>query len=512
MKEENNKLKIAFYFRYTLKLEVKTKEKFMEENLQHQSGAVPSSPTPSLPKWDWVKLGIFSTVAIIIAGLIFYAGIWYARRNLAQPSKNITPIENITPVTENWQNRFIYDAFNYFYPPSGKPVKPDIRSINFNGTDERKHQILCEGKKITFFWNVARSADGKILAFLLPSKEQEATNPNWEKDFKEGKRSFTQGAIFLFDLEKNSCQSLGITADDLYNQSMAFSPDGKYLAYVFYGLHLYDLSTKEDRGLTKDEGSAHFSTIITGPLLWNSTGLAIYTAISDGLSYPKGMSTSLYKIKINEIEEVKFPWSERADVTSAKLAKREVVIKLADLYMDAEGKSTWQNNSVPDNPLIYPVSPDENSVAFQQDRNLVVKNLKDSSVKQVWEQRKNDKFPDEPNSIKLLSLTWAQNGWIYFSTSCGGCGSGIGNIWGSFNGNTPEKLFRGENFITDTLGDKIIYNFDYFGDYYIPAGELQPTEFEPSGHKFNGIGIYDITTKEDLKLSGKDKPSGFILK
>lgn len=479
----------------------------MEENLQPQSGNTSSQPTPSLLKLDWVKLGIFSTVAIIIAGLIFYAGIWYARRNLAQPPKNITPIENITPVTGNWQNRFIYDAFNYFYPPSGKPVKPDIRSINFNGTDEKKHQILCEGKEVTFFWNVTRSTDGKIIAFLLPSKEQEATNPNWEKDFKEGKRPFTQGNIFLFDLEKNNCQSLGVTADNLYNQSMAFSPDGKYLAYVFYGLHLYDLSTKEDRGLTKDEGSAHFGTIITGPLLWNSTGSAIYTAISDGLSYPKGMPTSLYKIKINEIEEVKFPWSEQADITSAKLAKREVVIKLVDLYMNAEGKSTWQsNNTVPDNPLIYAVSPDENLVAFQQNRNLVIKNLKDSSVNQVWEQRKNDKLPDEPNATKLLSVLWAPNGWIYFSTSCGGCGSGIGDIWGSLNGKTPEKLVRGENFITNTNGDNIAYNFGYFGIYYLAPAP------DNSGHQYNGLGVYDILTKKDLKLSGKDKPSGFILK
>jgi len=490
----------------------------MEENLQPpQSEIIPSQTTTSLPKRNWVKLGILLTAAIVLMGLIFYAGTWYARRNLAQPPKNITPTEKITPVAAYWQDRFIYDAFNYFYPPSGRPVKPDIRSINFNGTDERKHQILCEGKEVTFFWDMTRSADGQILAFLLPSKEQEATNPNWEKNFKEGKRPFTQGVIYLFDLEKNSCQSLGITANDLYNQSMAFSPDGKYLAYVFYGLHLYDLSAKEDRELTKDEGSAHFGTIITGPLLWNSTGSTIYTAISDSLNYPKGMPTSLYKIKINEIEEVKFPWSKQADVTSAKLAKREVITKLADLYMDVEGRSTWQNdNTVPDNPLIYAVSPDENLVAFQQDRNLVIKNLRDSSLKRVWEQRKNDKFPDGPNATRLLSVLWAPNGWIYFSTSCGGCGSGIGDIWGSLNGKTPEKLVRGENFITNTSGDKIAYNFDYFGIYYLAPGEPLPSGFrqgiDDTGHQYNGLGVYDILTKEDLKLSGKDKPSGFILR
>src|SRR3989344_5279543 len=62
MKTTKNILKIAFYFRYTLNLEVKTKEKFMEENLQHHTGTAPSPPTPSLPKWDWLKLGIFLTV------------------------------------------------------------------------------------------------------------------------------------------------------------------------------------------------------------------------------------------------------------------------------------------------------------------------------------------------------------------------------------------------------------------------------------------------------------------
>ena len=357
-----------------------------------------------------------------------------------------------------------------------------------------------------FFWDVARSADGKTLAFLLPSKEQVATDPNWEKHFREGKKPFTEGIIHLFNLEKNNCQSLNITADDLYKQSIAFSPNGKYLAYVFYGLHLYDLSTKKEvGGVTQDEGSAMFPTIITGPLLWNSTGTTIYTAISDTFMSSKGMPTSLYKIDINKLKDLTY--YREGNVVSTKLAKRKVVTKLADLYMDAEGKSTWQNNNlVPDNPLIYAVSKDENLVAFQQNRNLVVKNLKDMSIKRVWEQKKIDSFPDEPNATRLLSLIWAPNGWIYFSTSCKGCGSGAGDIWGSFNGGIPEKLVRGENFITDTRGNKIVYNFDYFGTYYLAPAPNN------SGHQYNGLGVYDILTKKDLKLSGKDKPSGFILK
>ena len=477
----------------------------MENCFQDDSRNIPNPPTGSRHKR--VKFGIFSLAAIIIACLIFYAGIWYAKGNLNHLPEEENKREYITPVMENWQDRFLYSSFNYFSLQSEKPVKPDTHSISFDGTNEKKHQILCNGQEVNFFWNITRSVDGKTIAFLLPSKEQEAINPNWENDLKERKKPFTQGTIFLFDLEKNNCQSLGITADDLYKQSMAFSPDGQYLAYISSGLHLYNFLTKEDRKLTQDDGSISSNTIITGPLLWNSTGSAIYTAISEKLDYQKGMPTYLYKININDDIKTQSE-SVKTNVSSENLAKKEVILKLADLYEDIEGNTQEGTNPPIDDPLIYAVSPDENLVAFLQNKNLVIKNLKDSSINQIWEQRD----PNTQCAARPLSVYWAPNGWIYFSISSVGCGSGIGDIWASFNGAIPERIVEGEDFIVNTTGDKIAYNFDYFGDYYIPSGEPQPSDFEPYGHKYDGIGIYNILTKKDLKLSGKNKPTGFVIK
>jgi len=53
-------------------------------------------------------------------------------------------------------------------------------------------------------------------------------------------------------------------------------------------------------------------------------------------------------------------------------------------------------------------------------------------------------------------------------------------------------------------------NFDCFGDYYIPQGETIPSDFMSSSHRYNGLGVYAVKSREEVRLSGKNKPRGHI--
>ncbi|PJE68661.1 hypothetical protein COU96_03140 [Candidatus Shapirobacteria bacterium CG10_big_fil_rev_8_21_14_0_10_38_14] len=533
MKTTKNILKIAFYFKYSLKFKVKIKEKFMQKNLEPQGEIVPNQSIPSLPKRNWAKLGIFSTVVIVLASLIFYAGTWYAGKNKTKLEMNkVVPAENSTSISENWQDRLIYEASDFNYPKQTQQI--DLKSITVDGDGEKESVLVCDNESalsLEQFGNIARSPDGKTLAFLLPAREQKTQNPNWKKDLIEGKKPFTQGVIYLFNLKNNQCESTGLTADYLYNQSLKFSPNGKLLAYVFFGLHVYNLETKMDKQLTIQEGSAHFPNLVLGPLVWNQKSITVYMPVTgpflaDFLT--KGIfPTNLVRVDITKAVDIKsIKLSDDPNIGEgprdiprfeANDRNQTIVMKLADYYTAEAEKQFFPlgvplPTKVPDNPSIIAISPDETKIIIEENGNLVIKNLVNVSTQSTLVYSKKDYAPYEPYG-HARKVVWLPSGWILMSLGQTAGGSGAGFMLASLNGEKPVQI-PGHLFSANASGDKFVYNFSYFGIYYVPPEGPVPSGFrrgiDDTGHRYDGIGIYDLNNKKDTKISGKNKPAGII--
>ncbi len=375
--------------------------------------------------------------------------------------------------TISWQDQILYTTTT-----ATEPSDTLLHSINTNGSEEKQHSFKCDGESINEINNVARSANGKTLALVLTMKK-------------------SPPSIYLYSLVDDTCTPTQISVDNLYSQNVSFSPNGKYLAYVFYGLVVYDLEAKKSYKLTAQPGSASNSEIIVGPVVWNQTSSAIYMPVAADLTQ-EHTQVNVVKVHI-------------PDGTSG------TVVKLADYYKKDLNKIPTDEEYLqptPDNPTVFAISPDEKKIVYELNGNLVMQSLTDPSSIPIiiYNQLEHTSGINSPLG-RITNVVWLPTGWIVYNYNQLAPGSSAGGIEASFNGEKAIKL-SGYIFSVNLSGDKIAYNFEYFGNYYVAPSGPFPTDFrrgiDDTGHQYDGIGIYNLETKQDTKLSGKDKPSGVV--
>lgn len=463
-------------------------------------------------------------ISSLVSGMVVYL-YWHSQASKltsTQPpaeSKEGSPFARIKEPLNIWRNRFLFD---FDFTDRAKTNREyysafDLRSIGAAGEDLRQHPLICEGEKVAPLGLIARSPEGKVIAFLLLSKEERQKDPNWMMESQK----YTSGQVYLYDLTSDTCQPLNLSADRNYEQNLAFSPSGKYLAYIFYGLHVYDLEAKKDRLYTVREGSARSSRFITGPLLWNRDSTALYMSVTSFAGNPPNDLSPTYLAKVDlkkavDLATVKLVDDPQANYTTRTGSKYELadkneekIIDLADFNFRDYAKGCPYCSS--EMATVYAVDPGEKWVAFLKGEKLVVRNLESGQEKILWRRGAKQEVYGENQVTKVV---WPNDNWIYFSTTQEATGSGIGYIWGSRNLEPARKLVKGEgNFAISADGESFVYNFDYFGDYYLPyrEGEPLPLGYESSGHEYNGLAVYNASSGETKILSGKGKPHGIVL-
>lgn len=436
-----------------------------------------------------------------------------AKKEAESPFAGLKETENV------WSQRFLFDFDFTDRAETNREYYSafDLRSIGAAGEDLRQHPLICEGEKVAPLGSIARSPEGKMIAFLLLSKEERQKNPNWMRESQK----YTSGQIYLYNLVSDFCQPLNLFADRNYEQNLAFSPSGKYLAYIFYGLHVYDLEAKKDRLYTVREGSARSSRFITGPLVWNRDSTALYMSVTSFSGTPPNDLFPTWLAKVNLKKAVDLATVKLIDDPQASYAARtdpryeqadkneEEVIDLADFNFRDYAKGCPYCSS--EMATVYAVDPGEKRVAFLRGEKLVVRNLESGEEKILWRRGAKQEVYGENQVTKVV---WPNDNWIFFTTTQEATGSGIGYIWGSQNLESARKLVKGEgNFAVSADGESFVYNFDYFGDYYLPTleGNSLPSGYESSGHEYNGLAVYNASSGKTKILSGKGKSHGVVL-
>jgi hypothetical protein len=380
----------------------------------------------------------------------------------------------------DWHDRFLFlDEYDdrYF-------------SANTKGEEVVEHPFICDGEEVWPVSNVSRSPDGQTIAFVIPQKSARQRKDEWRDDrYRDIHEYRGQGELVIFDLSKNECRKPDVAADYNYRQNVAFSPDGSKLAFVLSGLATYALNTGEIKYLTAHEGSAHFPTAISGPLIWNQSGTAVYMSIHDEIAILESEKKPGYFEKV--------------------LIKDGSQVKIMDLPPLLEPRSGWEwdeDEPYPDDPTQYAVSPDERRVAVEENGNLVIKSLASPErAGQIIYDRKQDCYEGEPWGHPY-HLTWTRQNLILFETSCCGCGSSMGTTWLSRNGSHAQYVSpeQAHGYALNATQTQLVYSHDFFGDYYIPAGQPQPVDFESSGHRYDGLGVLNLLTGKWREFEGKD--------
>ena len=187
-----------------------------------------------------------------------------------------TPVPGINKESLQWDKRIFFFSDNKF------------KTIDLDGNNEITHQFICDGVDvvpINFNSNLfTRSPDGKLLAFLIPTENQMRDNPNWKAEILANKKLFDSGQIVLFDLTTDQCQIPGISQTIQYQENFSFSPNGTFLAYVYKGVNLYNLETRQDYQLVKhDPSDSLIPSTVVGSLIWDGESNFIFTLVDQKL-------------------------------------------------------------------------------------------------------------------------------------------------------------------------------------------------------------------------------------
>lgn len=460
-------------------------------------------------------------LAVTISGLLVVV-VWLLvwRFNKGQQAREQTEL--------NWQDRIVFQPEHYRDPYL-------LRSANMNGSQVINHRLVCDGAEVASVSEMVRSVDGTLLAFVLPGLEMREKDKNWIQEYKEQKRErldwlqrpYLNGEIYFFDLANGECVSTGLSSDNMYKQRMAFSPDGRYLAYVQGGLNIFDLETEEVRGVTSHQGSAHYPLEITGPLVWNKQSDAVYMSVHNMVL--RGESGWLIKAHIQSngarpkkrrydaalndgeggyVEIVDY---EAPDPNEKKLVELPPLIFQEKVYSDLDPFTDLADPRRADDPTNYAISPDETMVVVDEGGKVVVKSLDESSDGPVVVYDRIGDCTDQEAQGYPAKLHWTSQGEIFFETSCCGCASSGGRTWASRN---LEKAVRvcSHDYSLNYGEDKMVCNHDFFGDYYIPYGEPEPSGYVSAGHKYDAIELVDLVSGEETRLSGDNEMYGWLVK
>lgn len=88
----------------------------------------------------------------------------------------------------------------------------------------------------------------------------------------------SQKQVIISDPDGQNRQVVASLAPDAWILNLAWSADGRYLAYASYGIHVYDLSTGEDRLLIPDTDTHDINVRHYGPLAWSPDGNKLMAA------------------------------------------------------------------------------------------------------------------------------------------------------------------------------------------------------------------------------------------
>jgi len=306
-----------------------------------------------------------------------------------------TPADYINRKQLDWSKRIlIYDNLVF------KTVNPD-------GSVGIKHTLKCDGQEILpigfyegFF---SRSPDGTLLSFLIPTNSQMIDNPNWKVEILSKRKVFNEGEIVIYDLVRDKCERINRKQSLKYKENMAFSPDGRYLAYVYEGLYLYQLSEKTAIQLTNHRSDdSILPSYITGPLMWDANSKFIFMAIS--------------VFKDNTINSTKLYRVYPTDYSGGK--EQEL------LSLDNEN-------------TLYSASPEGNRILYQKENNLYLLTI-DSGNKRLF----------KTDTSGLNKITWLRSNTI------------LSNLWKTEDGNKFTDLPRTENYYVDFGGEFYFYTVD----------------------------------------------------
>ncbi len=257
-------------------------------------------------------------------------------------SEQLLPAKNsgINREKLNWTKRIFY-IDNYVFKTSDP-----------NGDNAIIHPLKCDGKTVVPVYNMfARSPDGTLLAFLVPSGEIKN--------------------IVLYDLVKDECQSTGLSQTTNYRENFAFSPDGSYLVYVNDGINLYLIGKKSDYQLVAHTAKSYSSaSAVTGPIVWSGDSKFIFAAVTQ-ITNGALSSTSLVRVYFNE-------------------------------FYRGEEQSVL---NIPAGSL-YAVSPDGNKILYTKDKNIYMYDVEKAS---------NSFYQNVSGQNNLNKIVWLRNDKIITS-------------------------------------------------------------------------------------------------
>lgn len=280
----------------------------------------------------------------------------------------------------------------------------EFKTMDVDGSNEVTHQFICDGIDVVpiEFQNslMARSPDGKTLAFLVPTEVQMRDNPAWKTDILVGKKIFNEGELVLYDFVKDECQKTGVVQSIQYRESFSFSPNGLYLAFVNKGVSLYNLQNHQDYQLVAHNPSLEAdSTAVTGPLVWDGESKFIYTLVSK-LNNEAISSTKLVRIYFNE----------RLDGTEQDIL------------------------ALPETTL-FTVSPDGSKALY----------IKDKQIYKYDVDRKLNSLFSNKSVEKINKLVWLRSGTI------------VSNIWYANESLYFSNMSEMQNFHIDFNGETVVY-------------------------------------------------------
>lgn len=281
----------------------------------------------------------------------------------------------------------------------------EFKTIDSDGSNILPHKFICEGIEVAPIGFrdtiMARSPDGQVVAFLIPTEAQMRENPNWKSDILNGKKVFSQGELVLYDFVKSTCQKTGIVQSLQFRESFGFSPNGQYIAFVNKGISIYRLQDHQDYQLVSHNPTAESNgTAVTGPVVWDGSSKFIFTLVS--------------KISSGAISST----------------------KLVRIYFDDRFNGTEQEMFPITNDSLYSVSSDGSKIVYTKDNQLYKYNI-DQKINSLFTGTSVD---------KIKKLVWLRNGII------------VSNIWYANENLYFTKLPEMQNFQIDFDGETIVYS------------------------------------------------------
>ncbi len=305
------------------------------------------------------------------------------------------------------------------------------------------------------------------------------------------------GSLYLVDVASGRCVLLSMSTPSWGQYfrpgPLAFSPDSKLLAYVDERLlHTFDLNT--GRRVDVPLIASGTAAIPVGPPIWNSAGNRIYVAAASAVADARSPSSSRL-LRVSGILNGTTSTEEVAvlpDFVGSCVHPAQADLKACELQ---------------DAPNVYAISPDESRAAVVRNGNLVLLDFRDGTSSIVWRRPLAGTTPGR-DVRPPVAVFWASTDWLLWETRVVCCGStDAAPIWRSRGGLDPQPM-NGYEVALSPDGRRFAYNFEFFGDYYVGPGHATPPGFDPAGHKYDGLGIFDLVTGVDTRFEGPTAPRG----